>query len=207
MKIWERYKNYLLTGEWHIHTKYTDGKNSVLEICKKAVKVKIPLVAFTEHVRKQLTYDFSEFLNDIENAREQFPELIILSGIEAKVLPDGTLDVSKGIIKTVDYPIFAFHSFPEDRELYINCLKKVVRNRYVNTWAHPGLFLERTGFNIGSDTLRDIFHLMQKNHVLLEINKKYSLPSRNWINLASKVGVITVRGSDVHKVEDLEVEL
>jgi DNA polymerase (family 10)/putative hydrolase len=85
MKTWKKYVDYLLEGEWHIHTNYTDGKNTVFEYCEKAVEIGIPLLAFTEHVRKELTYDFNQFLNEIEEAREEF-DLIILSGCEAKVL-------------------------------------------------------------------------------------------------------------------------
>jgi len=203
MKTWQKYEKYLMSGEWHVHTNFTDGENSVFEICKRAKELEIPLIAFTEHVRRELTYDFNEFLSDIEKAREEFPELIILSGVEAKVLPDGSLDVEDEIIKQVDYPIFAFHSFPRNRELYLKCLKKVIKNKYVNTWAHPGLFLRRIGFNLNTEELREIFNLMRKHEVLLEINERYNLPEKEWTNIASEVGVKTVRGSDVHSIGQL----
>ena len=47
MKTWKKYIDYLLVGEWHIHTSYTDGKNSVFEYCEKAIEVDIPLLALT----------------------------------------------------------------------------------------------------------------------------------------------------------------
>ena len=203
MKTWRKYEEYLLTGEWHVHTNYTDGQNSVFEICERARELGIPLLAFTEHVRRDLTYDFNEFLSDIERAREEFPELIILSGIEAKVLPDGSLDVEDEIIKQVDYPIFAFHSFPRNRELYVGCLKKAIKNKYVNAWAHPGLFLQRTGFSLTVDELEEIFNLMRKHDVLLEINRRYCLPEKEWMNLAMQMGVRMVRGDDVHSIGEL----
>lgn len=203
MKTWRKYEEYLLTGEWHVHTNYTDGQKSVFEICERARELGIPLLAFTEHVRGELTYDFNEFLSDIDRAREEFPELIILSGIEAKVLPDGSLDVEDEIIKQVDYPIFAFHSFPRNKELYMECLKKAIKNRYVNAWAHPGLFLKRNGLNLKTNKLTEIFNMMKKYNVLLEINRRYSLPEKEWINMASKIGLKTVRGSDIHTIREL----
>ena len=54
-------------GEWHIHTDYTDGKNSVFEYCKVAERLGIPLLAFTEHVRKKMDYDFDQFVEDVQN--------------------------------------------------------------------------------------------------------------------------------------------
>lgn len=204
MKTWERYGEYLLTGEWHVHTNYTDGENTVLEMCRRAEELGIPLIAFTEHVRRELTYDFSSFLSDVEKAREEFPELIILSGIEAKVLPDGNLDVAEEIVREVDYPVFAYHSFPPDLDLYIESLLKVIRNRYINAWAHPGLLLRNSSFRLPQDSLMDVMREMKKNHVLLELNTKYSLPEKEWLLIARRLGVGLVRGGDIHSVEELK---
>jgi putative hydrolase len=203
MKTWEKYKEYCLTGEWHIHTNYTDGKNSVAEYCEKASKLGIPLIAFTEHVRRELSYDFSKFLADIERARDAYPELIILSGCEAKILPDGELDVDKYILNEVDYPIFAVHSFPPDIDLYIKQLKNVIRNEKVNAWAHPGLFLKRSNLEMDGRALMEILMLMKEKKVLLEVNRKYELPPENWRKLAEKIGVCVVKGSDVHELSEL----
>jgi len=202
MKTWRKYADYLLDGEWHIHTNYTDGKNSVFEYCKRALEMGIPLLAFTEHVRRELSYDFNQFLADIEKARQEF-NLIILSGCEAKVLPDGELDVKQWILKKVDYVIFAFHSFPKDIDLYIESLKSVLRNSYVNAWAHPGEFLSRHDLELPEKDLIEIFKLMREQDVLLEINRKYSVPPEKWVSMARRYNVRMVRGSDVHSTEDL----
>ena len=203
MKTWKKYIDYLLKGEWHIHTKYTDGKNNVFEYCKKAVELEIPLLVFTEHVRKNLNYDFSSFLNDIEKVREEF-DLIILSGCEAKVLPNGELDAEEWILKEANCPIFAFHSFPEDIDLYMKCLKNVLKNKYVNAWAHPGAFLLKHGLELLGKELIKIFKLMGEQDVLLELNGKYGTPPERWINIAREYNVRKVKGSDVHCIEDLE---
>jgi len=203
MKTWKKYIDYLLVGEWHIHTSYTDGNNSVFEYCEKAIEVGIPLLTFTEHVRKNLNYDFNSFLNEVEKAREEF-DLIILSGCEAKVLPNGELDVEEWILREVDYPIFAFHSFPEDIDIYIESLNSVLRNRYVNAWAHPGAFLSRNGLELPERDLIYIFKLMGKQDVLLEMNRKYSVPSEKWISVARNYTVRLVNGNDIHSIEECE---
>ena len=205
MKIWKRHIDYLLEGEWHIHTNYTDGKSAVFEYCEKAVEIGIPLLAFTEHVRKDLDYDFNSFLGEIEKVRDEF-DLIVLSGCEAKVLPDGELDVEEWILREVDYPIFAFHSFPKDVDLYMKCLKNVLKNKYVNTWAHPGAFLLRRGLELPEKELIKIFKLMGEQDVLLEMNRKYGVPSEKWVSVARRYNVRLVKGSDVHCIADLEIE-
>lgn len=203
MKTWMKYSEYLKNGEWHIHTSYSDGKNTVHDYCMKASELDIPLIAFTEHVRRKLDYDFSQYLEDIDKAREEF-DLIILSGCEAKILPDGSLDVEEEILKQVDYPIFAFHSFPMDLAQYIESLKSVLINPYINTWAHPGLFLRKHGLDLSDQDLCEIFRLLKTNNVLLEINRRYNVPDKKWITMAVTERVQFVQGGDCHCIKELE---
>ena len=97
MKNWKKYQEYLEKGDWHVHTNYTDGKNTVLEYCEQAEKNELKLIVFAEHVRKKLDYNFDKFLSDVQSAKDKF-NLIILVGCEAKMIDlKGTLDVSKDI--------------------------------------------------------------------------------------------------------------
>jgi putative hydrolase len=201
MKIWKKYADLLLKGEWHIHTNYTDGENSVYEYCEKAVEKNIPLIAFTEHVRKNLTYDFNKFLEDIEDSRGEF-DVIILSGCEVKVLSDGNLDVNDWILKEIDYPIFAFHSFPDNINLYLKGLKGILKNKYLNTWAHPGTFLTKFDKNLYNSELTEIFKLMKRYNVLFEMNKKYDFPLID--HIIKEYNFCTVNGNDIHSINDLE---
>jgi putative hydrolase len=201
MKNWMKHIDHLSDAEWHIHTRYSDGRDDISDYCRRAVEVGLPLVAFTEHVRKNLSYNFNLFLQDIEAARDEF-DIIILSGCEAKVLPNGCLDVDEQVLKAVDYPIFSFHSFPEDLELYVKCLKSTLENPYVNAWAHPGT-LSYTKIDLPESELAEIFSLMKEREVLLEINRKYDLPKERWVRMAREYGVKTVKGSDVHQIVDL----
>lgn len=201
MKFWRRYTDYLSNAQWHIHTKYSDGKDDISDYCQRAMEIGIPLLAFTEHVRKDLDYNFDSFLEDIEAARGEF-DLIILSGCEAKVLPSGELDVDDLVLREVDYPIFSFHSFPDDLGLYVKCLKSALKNPYANAWAHPGT-LSGQKIDLPDSELAEIFRLMKEREVLLEINRKYDLPKERWVRMAKGYGVRTVKGSDVHRIEDL----
>jgi len=207
MKVWQKYQDYLFRGEWHIHTNFTDGKNSVSEYAERAVELGIPLLAFTEHVRLKLQYSFDKLLNEIEKARKRFPRLIILSGCEAKVLPDGTLDCCKAILDKVDHRLFAFHSFPADIETYLFALNKVVKECAVDAWAHPGLFFRKhKNLVIGVDDLQQVFEVMNRNDILLEKNCRYDLPSADWLKeyLMTSNNKPTISGWDVHSVNDLD---
>jgi len=202
MKTWKRYRELLGVGEWHIHTRYTDGHNTIEEYCQKATDLGVPLIAFTEHVRRDLDYDFNAFLADIEEARDTF-DLIILSGCEAGILPGGGLNVPEWILREVDYPIVSFHAFPCDIKLYIHSLIACFRSAHVNTWAHPGAFLNRFNLALMESEIVAILKEMAKRDIALESNRKYAVPEDLWIELAARYCVPIVRGSDVHTVEDL----
>ena len=68
-KKWFPYRDYLHKGDWQVHTSYTDGSNTVFEFCERAVKNNLELIAFTEHVRSELDYNFYSLISDIESAR------------------------------------------------------------------------------------------------------------------------------------------
>lgn len=203
-KNWKKYEKYLMRGQWHVHTNYVDGENTVDEYCKRAVKLRIPLIAFTEHVRKKLTYRYHDLVGEILTARENYPELIILTGCEAKVLEDGSLDVSEDVLRQSEIVLMAFHSFPADKDKYVEALKTALSNPKVDIWAHPGLFLRNKNFSLRDEEIEEVFEIANQRNVLIELNEKYRLPSRDWMRIGKKKGIKIVRGSDVHKVGDLK---
>jgi len=203
-KNWMKYEKYLLSGEWHVHTNYADGKNSVDEYCKRAVELRIPLIVFTEHVRKALTYSYQDLIDEIIMARGKYPELIILTGCEAKVLEDGSLDVSENVLKASEIVIMAFHSFPRSKDKYIEALKTALSNPRVDIWAHPGLFLRNKSLSLNEEEVEAVFEKASQENVLIELNEKYSVPSRDWMRIGKKKGVKFVKGSDVHSVEEIK---
>lgn len=200
MKIWERYRNFLLNGEWHIHTNYTDGVNSIDEVCKTADRLKIPLIAFTEHVRNNLDYDFNEFLRDIRKARKKYHSMIILSGIEAKILDNGSIDVSPEIISKIDYPIVAFHSFPKDYTNLEYSLKKAIKIKEINTWAHPEPIIA----HFIKNHIINLLPFFKKEKILLEKNQKYHITNMDINLFAQKNKIFVVNGNDIHSCQDLE---
>jgi DNA polymerase (family 10)/putative hydrolase len=165
-------------------------------------------MAFTEHVRRDLTYNWDDFTKEIESARREYSDLIILTGCEAKVLEGGHLDVSENVTKKCDIVLMAFHSFPNSKRKYIAALNKALCNPRVDIWTHPSLSPNSARTNQGSlklsyEEFLTATDLAKKNDVLLEINRKYKVPSQRLVKTAEKRGVKFVRGSDVHSLREL----
>jgi DNA polymerase (family 10)/putative hydrolase len=81
-------------------------------------------------------------------------------------------------------------------------LKIILKNKYLNTWAHPSAFLEKNNLELSEINLIRILNSMKKNKVLMEINGKYNVPPLKWIELAAVYDIDFVIGNDIHKLED-----
>jgi histidinol-phosphatase (PHP family) len=125
----------VLPSDNHVHTQFswdTGPKASMEGACRRAVEVGLPAIAFTEHVdftewgeadqppagavvgvrRRVHSLDVDGYLESIERCRDQFPDLRILSGIEAgephhfagsvaAVLRSGTFDRVLGSLHSI----------------------------------------------------------------------------------------------------------
>lgn len=202
-KNWMKYEPYLLSGEWHVHTSYTDGENSVNEYCEKAIESGIPLIVFSEHVRRSLDYDFYALLKEIKLAQRKYPELIILPGCETKVLDTGELDVSDEILGQCEIVLMAFHSFPVDVSQYYDALRIALANPKVDVWAHPGYFLAKNGLTVGKSQIEEISSIACQHNVLIELNTRYNMPPKEWLDILSSKAKF-VKGNDIHSLSDFK---
>lgn len=204
MKRWEKYERYLQKGDWHVHTNYTDGKNSIFDCCEQAEKNRLELIAFTEHVRKILDYDFNDFMSDVYSAKDKF-DLEVIGGCETKVLDsDGNLDVSEDILKQCEIVLGVFHTFePVEKNTYLMALRKTLTNPEVDIWAHPTLWTKKHNISLDLSEICNVLKLSSKSNVLIEKNLKYGIPDQTFLKIASNSGCKTVIGSDAHNINEL----
>ena len=198
-----RYREYLSLGDWHVHSWFTDGTSTVSELCQEAITKGLKLLAVTEHVRRSLSYDFGAFLAEIQQARKEFPELVVLAGCEAKVVNlQGDLDVSDDVLQRCDLVMGVFHFFPfAHKEAYMQALCNMLRKDYVDLWGHPTLFAVRHGIALSQSDTRLLGDLCNSHEVLVERNLKYRVPNDDFIRDA---GIRNwVWGSDAHSPREL----
>lgn len=191
------------SGDWHVHTNYTDGRDSVDDLCCQAVANGLKLVAFTEHVRKKLTYDFKEFVREISEARKKY-NIEILSGCEVKVLDlSGNLDVNTDTLKYCDIVIGVFHSFAwPNKSDYLKALESMLCNPFIDVWGHPTFFTDKNKIVLDSHEINRIATICEHNDVLVEINLKYNTTG-NFLEIMQGYNINFVISSDAHSVNDL----
>jgi len=196
-------QNYL----FHIHTNYTDGRSSIKEYFEYADRNKFKYLIFTEHVRKNLSYDFNSFVEDIKKINQDFSSVKVIWGCEAKILPGGDLDIPETVLSQIQIVCFACHSFPVDIEIYRESLRKLFSSKeyknYIKVWVHPGLFLKRNNMLQNSlEVLRELTEIAILNNIFIEKNLKYLLPPLEILSEIPQEFIIL--GCDAHSIEDLE---
>lgn len=171
----------IVFDDYHIHTKVADGECAPEEIIETAKKLGIKNIAFTEHVRKILTYDWFKFRDEILNIEPKGIKVII--GIEAKVLNfKGDLDVNRDIIESADIVLGSVHG-AQNVEWLLNSDCDII--------AHPQL----TSLNV------DRFLDCDK---IIELNLRHPLGDEIISKLIESKKNKFSFGSDTHRIEDLQ---
>jgi histidinol phosphatase-like PHP family hydrolase len=192
---------------FHLHTHHTDALLSVNDYLRFASANGYDSVIFTEHVNRDLHYDFDRFVDEVEDARRRHPEVTSIVGVEAKILPEGELDIPEKILDKVELIGIACHSFPGDSELYFRVMEKILTSPLwgkEKVWVHPGLFFLRFPELKKGNWLQDLRRLTEmanRSGVYGETNMKYGLPTSVFPSAWFDHGII---GWDLHHMEDLE---
>ena len=189
-----------LKEDYHIHTNYNDHSESnltVKNVVKEAERKGLEIIALTEHVRESSKW-IPNYLNEISNYKEK-TKVKVISGFEAKILSDGNIDCREEIAR--DYFIIAsFHTKYYDKAIWINALKKVIENKYVNVIGH---LAPESSFHINTEEIEEFAKLLSKHDIIVVVNAKYKRPPINWVKIFIKRGVKFHLGSDAHSLSEI----
>lgn len=189
-----------LKEDYHVHTNYNDHSDSNLTVKNVVIEAErkgIEIIALTEHVRESSEW-IHNYLNDIANCKKK-TKVKVIPGFEAKILSDGNIDCREDIAR--DYFIIAsFHTKYYDKAIWINALKKVIENKYVNVIGH---LAPESSFQINTEEIEEFAKLLSIHDKIVEVNAKYKRPPENWVKIFIKRGVRFHLGSDAHSLSEI----
>lgn len=200
-----------IKGDLHMHTKATDGENTIEEMAKAAKNLGYEYILITDHTKSTRVAgglnekEMLAHLKKIRDANKRIKGIEILAGAEVDILPDGELDYSADLLEQLDIVLAAVHSnFKMPKDKMTSRVIKALSNKYVNILTHPTgrLIGERDPYEID---LEKVLQAAKKYNVAIEINahpKRLDL-SDIYCMRAKKLGVKIVIATDAHNTEQL----
>ncbi len=195
-----------LKGDLHTHTRETDGANTIEEMADAAQKTGFSYIATTNHTQSlriakgMSDRQFAAFDKKVDRLNDSLKGFRVLKGAECDILKDGSLDLSKETLRSMECVVGSVHaSFRMPEREMTDRVVKAIGSGLIHILGHPTgrLINEREGFAMD---LGRVAQACEDNGVALEIN---SWPNRLDLNdtnilLASKYKVRFSINSDAH---------
>ena len=200
-----------IRGDLHMHTTWSDGRDSVEEMVATCRALGYSYVAITDHsphsaASRNLTVDgVKHQADEIADVRARYPDITILHGCEVDILPDGTLDFPDRILERFDIVLASLHEragHDSDRLMarYIGAMKHPL----VSLITHPTnrLVPHRVGYDLDYERL---FEMAVETTTLVEIDGSPAHLDLDGTlaRLAIEAGAMVAIDSDCHRAEML----
>jgi DNA polymerase (family 10) len=201
-----------LKGVFHVHTTYSDGRNSLADIVQRSRELGYSYIAITDHSQSAFyanglsTERLLEQWEEIEALNREYDDIVILKGIEVDILPDGSLDYGDDVLEKFDLVIASIHShFKMGREEMTRRVVKAIENDHVHIVGHltGRLLLSRDGYEID---VHEVIEAAREHGKVIEINSSPYRLDLDWryIKHAKERGVKFAICPDAHSIEGLE---
>ncbi len=198
--------------DFHIHTRYSDGACSHLEIAEAAQAKGLEAIAYTDHGPQLsvgiLREKLDQMLQDVSLARTD-SDLPVFASIEANVINEGgDLDVSEGLIKRLDFLTAGIHVIETPscvdtpHEYLARAIKSIERNK-IDVLSHPFFFNSDLLSGLSRQEIEDFADLAASRGVAMEVSAKYKVPGDSFLKLCLKKGVKLSIGSDAHRLNEV----
>jgi DNA polymerase (family X) len=200
-----------IRGDLHVHSTWSDGKASVLEMATAARDLGYEYLAICDHtpnVRVVPGLDADDLRRqgeEIATVNEELAPFRVLRGTEVDIRADGTLDLPDDVLDELDWVQLSLHAGQrQQRDELTRKVTEAMHHPAVRALSHPkGRIINHRPPN--ALDLERTFEVALETGVALETN---GLPDRldlsgPEIRLAIKAGVPIVVSTDAHSVRGL----
>lgn len=199
-----------IQGEFHVHSNWSDGMQSIREMAEYAMKeMKYSYMVLTDHSKSSriaggLDEDrFMEQFEKIDEINTQLGREFIKKGVEVDILHDGSLDLDDDLLELMDWVAASVHShFTRDNT---DRILGACQSPFVNAIGHPSgrLIGKRKAYPLD---MEKVIAKASETGTALEINAQ---PQRMdidgiWAKKAIDSGVMLVIGTDAHHISNFK---
>jgi DNA polymerase (family 10) len=203
-----------IRADLQVHSTWSDGKLSIVEMAREAAKRGLRVIAFTDHsvslgVTGGLSMeDHQKQAEEIKKAQQEVGDSIrILHASEVEIKADGSLDYPDEFLASLDLVLASLHtSLRQPREKVTRRLINAIRNPQVDIIGHPTgrLIPEREGADLDMEA---VLEAAAESGVALEINASpYRLDLEDiYARRAKELGIPISINTDAHSAADLDM--
>ena len=201
-----------IKGDLHLHTQWSDGRSSILEMAEAAQKRGYQYLAITDHAQGLPVAGgldeiaLKEQMIEIDAVNDELDNIHVLKGVELNIGPDGSLDIDNEVLEELDVVLAAIHSgVPFKEGTLTDIILDVLENEYVDILAHPSgrKLKKRPAYDIN---LEKVFETAKETGTILEVDgqpQRLDLNDEN-IRMAIKYGCHLALDTDGHHTRDLD---
>jgi DNA polymerase (family 10) len=201
-----------LRGTFHVHSTFSDGKATILEMLDAARERGMAYVGLSDHsptaayagglTEERLAQQHAE----IEKHRPAFVPMRIFRGTESDILMTGDLDYPPETLAKLDFVIASIHSrFKMTPQEMTARMLRALRNPFVTFLGHMTgrLLLSREGYKLDFDA---VFEEAGRQGVIIEINGNPRRLDIDWrlMQRALSFGVGFSIHPDAHSVSEYD---
>ena len=199
-----------IKGDLHVHTNWSDGKNSIEEMALTAISSGYEYIAVADHspavgIAGGMTAEkITKRQEEIEKLNTRFEDeginFSVLSASEVDIKSDFSMDFPDDVLKSLDVVVGAIHTkFSQDRETMTKRIVTAMENPNVDIIAHPTgrLLGKRDPYEVDMEQLMES---AKATGTIMELN---SFPGRLDLNdvhckMAKEYGVLIAISTDAH---------
>ena len=199
-----------IKGDLHVHTNWSDGKNSIEEMVEAALSIGYEYIAVADHspavgIAGGMNEDkITKRQEEIEKLNTRFEDeginFSVLAASEVDIKSDFSMDFPDDVLKSLDVVVGAIHTkFAQDRETMTKRIVTAMENPNVDIIAHPTgrLLGKRDPYEVDMEQLMES---AKATGTIMELN---SFPGRLDLNdvhckMAKDYGVLIAISTDAH---------
>ncbi|NAS88980.1 DNA polymerase/3'-5' exonuclease PolX [ANME-1 cluster archaeon AG-394-G21] len=199
-----------IKGDLHVHTNWSDGKNSIEEMALTAISSGYEYIAVADHspavgiAGGMNEAKITKRQVEIEKVNKRFEDegtnFKVLSASEVDIKSDFSMDFPDDVLKSLDVVVGAIHTkFTQDRETMTKRIVTAMENPNVDIIAHPTgrLLGKRDPYEVDMEQLMES---AKATGTVMELN---SFPGRLDLNdvhckMAKDYGVLIAISTDAH---------
>jgi DNA polymerase (family 10) len=201
-----------IKGDMHLHSTYSDGRDSIEALVKQSVKMGYEYLVVTDHARALGVaggLSIERYLGEkkeIEQLNKKYKPFKVFLGTELNILTNGEVDFNNDDLKIFDICLAGIHTgMGQKKEQITQRIVNAIKNEYVRVIVHP------TGRIIGGRDeyevdVSAIFSEAKKHGTIFEINASFERLDLNEVNAKNakeNYGLKLEIGTDAHSIDSM----